>query len=166
MAHNGSFYDIERDITGQAADVRLAVRRKHSRPKVAAFFAWSEQQLARIPGKGNLAKAFRYGLSRMPGFTLFLEDGRVAIDNNPAERAIRPIAMCESLYTPSSSICKHWKRAGVGYATRAALPGHRRFDGRSGQIFRTDLIGRSANDLLSGKDTGFDKAAYHVVRDT
>ena len=87
----GALYDIERDITGQPADVRLAARRTHSRPKVEAFFAWSEQQLARIPGKGDLAKAFRYGLSRMPGFTLFLEDGRVAIDNNPAERALRPI---------------------------------------------------------------------------
>jgi transposase len=49
--------------------------------------------LGRIPGKGDLAKAFRYGLSRMPGFTLFLEDGRVAIDNTPAERALRPIGI-------------------------------------------------------------------------
>jgi transposase len=89
----GALYDIEREITGQPADLRLAARRKHSRPKVEAFFAWSEQQLPRIPGKGDLAKAFRYGLSRMPGFTLFLEDGRVAIDNNPAERALRPIGI-------------------------------------------------------------------------
>lgn len=89
----GALYDIEREITGQPADLRLAARRKHSRPKVDAFFAWSEQQLPRIPGKGDLAKAFRYGLSRMPGFTLFLEDGRVAIDNNPAERALRPIGV-------------------------------------------------------------------------
>ena len=89
----GSLYDIEREITGQPADLRLTARRKQSRPKVDAFFTWSEQQLGRIPGKGDLAKAFRYGLSRMPGFTLFLEDGRVAIDNNPAERALRPIGI-------------------------------------------------------------------------
>ncbi|OZA07271.1 MAG: hypothetical protein B7Y02_14265, partial [Rhodobacterales bacterium 17-64-5] len=89
----GALYDIEREITGQPADLRLAARRKHCRPKVEAFFAWSEQQLGRIPGKGDLAKAFRYGLSRMAGFTLFLEDGRVAIDNNPAERALRPIGI-------------------------------------------------------------------------
>ena len=89
----GALCDIEREITGQPAELRLATRRKHSRPKVEAFFAWSEQQLPRIPGKGDLAKAFRYGLSRMPGFTLLLEDGRVAIDNNPAERALRPIGI-------------------------------------------------------------------------
>ena len=89
----GAFYDIERDIAGQPADVRLAARQKLSRPKVEAFFAWSEQQLLRIPGKGDLAKAFRYGLSRQTPFCLFLEDGRVAIDNNPAERALRPIGI-------------------------------------------------------------------------
>ena len=46
-----------------------------------------------IPGKGDLAKAFRYGLSRWSAFCLFLEDGRVAIDNNSAERALRPIGI-------------------------------------------------------------------------
>ncbi|UWQ44968.1 IS66 family transposase [Leisingera aquaemixtae] len=89
----GKFYDIERDINGQPADVRHAARQKLSRPKVEAFFAWSEQQLLRIPGKSDLAKAFRYGLSRRVAFSLFLSDGRVAIDNNPAERALRPIGV-------------------------------------------------------------------------
>jgi transposase len=60
---------------------------------VEAFRAWCEHQLARIPGKGDLAKAMRYALNRWNGFTLFLDDARVAIDNNPAERAIRPIAL-------------------------------------------------------------------------
>ncbi|OSP52960.1 transposase, partial [Pseudoruegeria sp. SK021] len=85
--------DIERDISGQPADVRHAARQKFSQPKVEAFFAWSDQQLLRIPGKSNLAKAFRYGLNRAEAFSLFLTDGRVAIDNNPAERALRPIGI-------------------------------------------------------------------------
>lgn len=89
----GKLYDIEREISGQAAQARLAVRRAHSQPKVEAFKAWAEAQLTRIPGKGDLAKAFRYALSRWPSFTLFLEDGRVAIDNNAAERAMRPIGI-------------------------------------------------------------------------
>src|SRR5690606_19445568 len=53
----------------------------------------SERQLLRISGKSDLAKAFRYGLSRQEAFSLFLTDGRVAIDNNPAERALRPIGI-------------------------------------------------------------------------
>lgn len=87
----GALYEIEREITGRPSDSRHAARLKHSAPRVAAFSAWSDSQLALIPGKGDLAKVFRYGLSRRASFSLFLEDGRVAIDNNPAERAcVRP----------------------------------------------------------------------------
>ncbi len=89
----GALYDIEREINGCPAEVRHAARQKHSASKVEAFFDWSEQQLSRIPGKGDLAKAFRYGLSRRDAFSLFLADGRVGIDNNPAERALRPIGV-------------------------------------------------------------------------
>ena len=89
----GALYDIERDIRGKPADLRRTVRQLKSKPKVDALHAWAEQQLTRIPGKSDLAKAFRYGLSRWPALTLFLDDGRVAIDNNPAERALRPIGV-------------------------------------------------------------------------
>ena len=89
----GKLYDIEREIAGQPAAVRLAVRQEKSKPKVEAFRQWAERQLPKLPGKGDLAKAFRYGLSRWPSFCLFLEDGRVAIDNNPAERGMRPIGV-------------------------------------------------------------------------
>jgi transposase len=89
----GKLYDIEREIAGQPAEARLRARQTKSKPKVEALRQWAEQQLARIPGKGDLAKAFRYGLSRWPSFCLFLEDGRVAIDNNAAERAMRPIGI-------------------------------------------------------------------------
>ncbi|SPJ26383.1 hypothetical protein PAA8504_04241 [Palleronia abyssalis] len=89
----GKIYDVERKIAGQPAELRKAAREQHSRPQVDAFKAWAEAQLARIPGKGDLAKAFRYGLSRWPSFELFLEDGRIGIDNNPAERAMRPIGV-------------------------------------------------------------------------
>lgn len=89
----GKLYDIEREIAGQSAELRLAARKKYSADKVAAFKAWAEQQLTRIPGKSDLAKAFRYALNRWSSFTLFLDDGRVAIDNNAAERAMRPIGV-------------------------------------------------------------------------
>ncbi|WP_198586224.1 IS66 family transposase [Roseovarius salinarum] len=89
----GKLYDIEREIAGQPAETRLAARKKHSADKVAAFKAWAEQQLTHIPGKSDLAKAFRYALNRWTSFTLYLTDGRIAIDNNPAERAMRPIGV-------------------------------------------------------------------------
>jgi len=89
----GQLYDIERDIKGLPADERHAARQQQSKPKVDAFRTWAEAELTRIPGKGDLAKAFRYGLSRWSSFTLFLGDGRVAIDNNAAERGMRPIGV-------------------------------------------------------------------------
>jgi transposase len=89
----GALYDIERDIAGKPADIRLAARQKHSKQKVEALRVWAEAQLTRIPGKGDLAQAFRYGLSRWSSLSLFLQDGRVAIDNNAAERALRPIGI-------------------------------------------------------------------------
>jgi len=89
----GKLYDVERSINGQPLERRLAARQQDSRPRVLAFRTWCEQQLGRIPGKGDLAKAMRYALGRWPSFTLFLDDARVAIDNNAAERAIRPIAV-------------------------------------------------------------------------
>jgi transposase/uncharacterized small protein (DUF1192 family) len=89
----GALYDIEREITGRPPDERRAVRQARSRPKVEAFRTWAEAQLGRLPGKSDLAKAFRYGLTRWTAFTLFLEDGRVAMDNNAAERAIKPVVI-------------------------------------------------------------------------
>lgn len=89
----GALYDIERDIAGQPAGIRLAARQKHSKAKVEALRVWAEAQLTRIPGKSDLATALRYGLSRWSSRCLFLDDGRVAIDNNAAERALRPIGV-------------------------------------------------------------------------
>ena len=89
----GQLYDIEREIKGLSSDERRTVRQRKAKPKVEAFHVWAEAQLTRIPGKSDLAKAFRYGLSRWPSFTLFLDDGRVAIDNNAAERGMRPIGV-------------------------------------------------------------------------
>jgi len=89
----GKLYDVERSINGQSLERRLAARQQQSRPLVLAFRTWCEQQQGRIPGKGDLAKAMRYALGRWPSFTLFLDDPHVAIDNNAAERAIRPISI-------------------------------------------------------------------------
>ncbi|NEI71967.1 IS66 family transposase [Rhizobium lusitanum] len=89
----GALYDIERGINGQPPEVRLTARQSQSKAKVEALRLWAEAQLTRIPGKSDLAAAFRYGLSRWSSLCLFLEDGRVAIDNNAAERALRPIGV-------------------------------------------------------------------------
>ena len=54
---------------------------------------WLEDQLRRVPPRGGLADAIRYALARWPALCRFLEDGRIELDNNPVERAIRPVAL-------------------------------------------------------------------------
>jgi len=86
-------YAIERSIRGRTAEERRIVRNAQSRPLVEAMKPWLETELGRIPGRGGLAEAIRYALSRWPALCRFLDDGRIDLDNNPVERAIRPVAL-------------------------------------------------------------------------
>ena len=143
----GKLYDIERDINRQPADVRHTARQKLSQPKVKNFFAWSEQQLLRIPGKSELAKAFRYGLSRKEAFSLFLTDGRVAIDNNAAERALRPIGIGR----------KNWLFAGAdtGAETLAramTVIETAKLNGLDPQVYLADILDRIHDHKINQLD--------------
>ena len=89
----GELYAIEKTINGRTAEERQAVRNDQSRPLIAAMKPWLETELGRIPGRGGLAEAIRYALSRWPALCCFLDDGRIDLDNNPVERAIRPVAL-------------------------------------------------------------------------
>lgn len=86
-------YAIEASIRGRAAEQRRQVRNTSSRPLLDAMKPWLETELARIPGRGALAEAIRYALARWEALCRFLHDGRIELDNNPVERAIRPIAL-------------------------------------------------------------------------
>jgi len=89
----GELYAIEERIRGQSPALRLAERRTLSKPLVEKLKVWFEQQLSRGPRRGKLADAIRYALVRWDGLTRFLHDGRIELDTNPVERAIRPIAL-------------------------------------------------------------------------
>ena len=160
-----ALYRIEDDIRGRSADERRAIRQQRSRPLVDALQPWLREKLSLISQKTKLAAAIRYALSRWAGLSLFLDDGRIEIDNNVVERAIRPLATRRSLCPLSLSIWEHWERVCVSKATRAPFSGHRHFDRSRRQVIDADLVRRSGNDLLSGKDASFNKAAEGVVRD-
>jgi transposase len=88
-----ALYAIEDTVRGQPPDVRLAVRQAQSAPLFANLHTWLEQTEARISGKSDLAAAIRYTLSRWNALSLVLRDGRACLDNNAAERAMRPIVV-------------------------------------------------------------------------
>jgi hypothetical protein len=102
-----AIFDIEREINGQSIDERLAVRRERVAPLVSDLEAWMQAQRAKLSRHNDVAKAMNYMLTRWDTFTRFLNNGRICLTNNAAERALRGIAMTDSLCTSSSSICKH-----------------------------------------------------------
>jgi transposase len=86
-------YAIEARVRGRTAEDRVAVRQAETKPLMAAFWSWLMQRLEEISAKSSLAKAIRYTLNHWEGLTVFLVDGRVEVDNNTAERSIRPIPL-------------------------------------------------------------------------
>ena len=86
-------FEIERSIAGTSAQQRLAVRQERSRPLVEDLHRHMREELAKLARGHDLAKAFNYILKRWASFTLFLEDGRVCLSNNAAERGLRGIAL-------------------------------------------------------------------------
>ncbi len=88
-----ALFDIEREINGMSAQERLAVRAERSAPVLAELEAWMREERARLSRHAPVAKAMDYLLKRWPGFTRFLNDGRICLTNNAAERALRGIAL-------------------------------------------------------------------------
>ena len=88
-----ALFAIERSINGDSAERRRAVRQELSAPLIADLKAWLHEHRPKLSRGNDLAKAMDYILKRWAAFTLFLEDGRVCLTNNAAERALRGIAL-------------------------------------------------------------------------
>jgi len=88
-----ALFEIERSINGLGADQRKTVRQDRSAPLVASLQTWMRQERARLSRHNDLAKAMDYILKRWDAFTRFLDDGRICLSNNAAERALRGIAL-------------------------------------------------------------------------
>ena len=88
-----ALFEIERTINGQSADRRKAVRQELSAPLVADLEAWMREQRAKLSRGNDVAKAMDYMLKRWTVFTRFLDDGRICLSNNAAERGVRGIAL-------------------------------------------------------------------------
>jgi len=88
-----ALFDIEREINGLSAEDRLAARRVRSASLVAALEEWMRAERAKLSRHNAVAKAIDYMLTRWPAFTRFLDDGRICLTNNAAERALRGLAL-------------------------------------------------------------------------
>ena len=96
-------FEIERAINGASPEQRLAVRREQSKPLVLALEAWLRKQHDRVSAKSEIAKAINYSLNRWSSLTRFLDDGRICLSNNSAERALRGVALGRANWTFAGS---------------------------------------------------------------
>ena len=88
-----ALFEIERSINGASAQERRAVRQELAAPLVTDLEVWMREERAKLSRGSDVAKAMDYMLKRWPAFTRFLEDGRICLSNNAAERALRGIAL-------------------------------------------------------------------------
>ena len=144
-----ALFDIERPLKGQPPDIRRAVRQRTARPKIDELALWLDAQLAKLPGKSDLARwlvasaashlsnAIRYARSRWVALTRYLDDGRLEISNNAAENQIRPAALGRKNWLFCGSDSGGERAAAFYTLVRTA-----RLNGIEPEAWLTDVIAR------------------------
>ena len=134
-----ALFAIERAINGKRPQERAAVRKISSRPLVDDLQLYMREQAAKLSRGHDLVKAIQYMLKRWPAFTLFLDDGRVCITNNAAERGLRGIALGRKSWLFCGS-----DRGGERAAAMYSLIVTARMNGVDPQAWLTDVLARIA----------------------
>lgn len=139
-----AIFDAERPLNGLAADERLAARWREIASQVADLEAWMRGERARLSRHAEVAKAMDYMLSRWEVFTRFLDDGRVCMTNNAAERALRGVALGRKSWLFCGS-----NRGGERAAVMYSLIGTAKLNDVDPQAWLADILGRIAAIPLS-----------------
>jgi len=98
MQRIGALYAIEKEIRGRSPEERRAIRNERARPLLEALKLWLEETLCKLSRKSDTALAVRYALGRWEALLRYVNDGRIEIDNNAAERALRTVALGRKNY--------------------------------------------------------------------
>ena len=138
-----ALYKVEDTIRGSDPDQRRAIRQNLSRPLADAFFVWLSAQSKRVSRKSDLGDAMAYMLRRQDGFRLFLDDGRVDMDSNLVENAIRSPAM-----NRRNALFAGHDEGGRNWARFASLIGTCKMNGVEPYAYLRDLFTRLANGHL------------------
>ncbi|HUA56545.1 MAG TPA: IS66 family transposase [Candidatus Sulfotelmatobacter sp.] len=135
-----ALYAVETRIRGRGADQRRAVRQAESLPLVAALRAWLDAQLRAVSAKSAIAEAIRYGLNHWDGLVRFLDDGRLELDTNSVERAMRPIALSRK-----NSLFAGHDQGAVNWACVASLIETAKLHGIDPQAYLADILTKLVN---------------------
>ncbi len=147
LERTAELYQIEATIRGDPPDRRKAVRQEHATPLIDELEVWLHAQLTQISGKSALAGAIRYGLTRLKRLRPYLEDGRLSIDNNAAERGMRSIAIGRKNFLFMRSD-KGGKSVTIAYTLIEAA----KLNGVDPQAWLTDVLARIADHKINRID--------------
>jgi len=140
VARIGAFYAIENEIRGRAPDERRNIRQRRLRPPLDSMRDWLNTSLAKLSKKSDTSAAIRYALSRWDALVRFVDDGRLEIDNNAAERALRCVAIGRKNYLFAGS-----DRGGERAATFYSLIGTAKLNGLDPEAFLRQVLARIAD---------------------
>jgi transposase len=98
-----ALFAIEREINGVLPQERVRVRKERSRPRVIELESWLREQRTKVSKNSDTGKAIDYTLKRWVAFTRFLDDGRLCMSNNAAERELRAVAVGRKNWTFAGS---------------------------------------------------------------
>jgi len=143
----GRLYAVEEEIRGQPPDARRQRRQAQSGPIAEALKVWAEATLPKLSGRSELAKAFRYMLGRWPALLRCFDDGRLELDNNAAERALRGAAVGRKNYLFAGS-----DRGGERAAAFYSLIETAKLNGVDPEAWLRDVLGRIADHPISRID--------------
>ena len=99
-----ALYAIERETAALSPEQRCLVRQEKAKPLLDSFKVWLDEHAHLIPPKSVTGKAMAYALNRWPALLIYLDDGRLKMDNGPAENAIRPVAIGRKNWMFSDSV--------------------------------------------------------------
>lgn len=137
LSRIGALYDIESRIRGMPADDRCTLRQQHAKPILGELKVWIEATLSTLPQKQKLAEAMRYALSRWAALSVYIDDGRVEIDNNIAERAMRPLGIGRKNWLFAGS-----DKGGERIANILTIIETAKLHGHNPEIYLTDVLTR------------------------
>jgi transposase len=140
----GALYAIEQEIHGRLPHERRAVRQERSKPLLDAMKPWLEQTLGTLSHKSEMAKAIRYALSRWEALARYCDDGRIAIDNNAAERALRCVALGRKNYLFAGSDVGGDRAAAI-----YSLLGSAKLNGHNPEAFLREVLTRIADHPIT-----------------
>jgi transposase len=139
-----ALFDIERSINGQSAEERLRMRREQSAALLAALEAWLREQRSRLSRSSSVAEPIDYMLRRWDRFARFIDDGRICLTNNAAERALRGFALGRKSWLFAGS-----ERGAARAAAIATLIMTAKFNDVDPQAWLADVLARIAEHPVS-----------------